>query len=94
MDSDLAGVGAEGSTVFLEPLKSLALILESDIGLTSTSNLITVEETEGAQSVSNTGSHDGLANLDRVLNEEGLVVSSVDSSTLGFQSDQYEIRYR
>jgi hypothetical protein len=82
MYSDLAGVGAESSSVLLDPLQSLALILKTNVGLTSTSNLVTIEETERTQSVSNTSSHDGLANLDRVLNEEGLVVSSVDSSTL------------
>jgi hypothetical protein len=92
--SYFAGVGTESTCVLLKPLQSLALILESNIGLTSTSNLITIHETERTQSVSNTSSHDRLANLDRVLNEEGLVVSSVNGSTLYFWSEWFETQGR
>jgi hypothetical protein len=89
VNGDLACVRSEGSCVLLKPLQSLTLIFETNIGLTSTSNLVTVQETKGTESVCNTSSHDRLANLDRVLNEEGLVVSSVDSSTLYCQSEQH-----
>lgn len=76
-DGDLVGTTTEGSDVVVKPLQGHTLILESEVTSALLLHLFAEEESPLGDSVVDGGSDDGLALLDRLVNDPAEVVPGV-----------------
>jgi hypothetical protein len=61
---------SKGGDIFVDPMKCQALILDADICEAILHDVVSVQETEGSESIGNGNADDGFLNLNRILYDE------------------------
>lgn len=71
----------ETSDILIEPMQCQSLISKPDVGVTAADDLLARDKPPSTQAIVDRHANDRFANVDRILNDEGQVVPSVNTAS-------------